>query len=998
MKIPVCIVLCLCSLLVACNGENPKSAAGRRVRARLTGAQWSEYRPAPTFRTDCPGEGTTRDEALNLLAEANGDCLDHAVQIVALHAKEELAAAFLTRFERKHDPVDLLRASETATGFNRALTLEWLFLTRESVPEWNAVAGERSDWSDEAREHLTRLIALRDPAQRWPLEEIRTAVAQRDLTTLNRTVRAFPTDAARAFERLDFRDREGARLLARLVAETGEPYPQAVVAAMDTTRNRAALDAGLAAFQIGQFAEAAPLLERAGNPLYLAARYYDSAKTWSLPELDAALPHLRPEYRDLTTRMRTWRAGLVEFDNRYLEAHADYALAMSSAHGEPTAMAGILHRRSANYTTIGATEEGFREAYKALALLDRVADIDTRHQSFAAAALAARRLGYPEIALQYQNAAVETVQQAVAHASGNALMFAKHELAVALRARSEIHIALKRYADAEHDLTQAADLAEVVERADVRNELRMRIHDVRGQLALHNGAPQAAALFSEAIDLAGEQDSTYRAVLHFERATARHSVGDARAADDLAAALTILRDEVRGAIERDPRNASVPLWDPYFTRFREQHDALIRQRLEARPANIEAAFLQSEFMRAFEPMQILLQSQPGFHAIETAEDLRQARAALPADTAILQFLVLPEETYAWVLTRERITVVHQRATRKEIERWTHNVLASAAARQRDPFVAGMRAVYTDLFRDSLAQARGKTRIVIVPDTPMQGLPFNALVGRQDEGYLIEHASIAVAGSTSLYLYALARDRELSKEPLSPVLLVGNPAFPSPLLGPLPYAQEEVEKLARDDYPGAAVFIGKEATVQQFIASARNAMIIHFAGHALSSEHEPWQSRLLLAPHAQESGELSAQKMMQELPHLERARLVVLGACSTAGGLAVGPQGLAPLIRPWIGADVPSVVGSLWKVPDASTKDLSVSFHCHYRHGDDVATALRNAQLEKLRNNEPAMTWAAFQVVGYAASPYPRSIALEEPSIEHVCTAHSLHGPDGLHSQ
>jgi CHAT domain-containing protein len=209
---------------------------------------------------------------------------------------------------------------------------------------------------------------------------------------------------------------------------------------------------------------------------------------------------------------------------------------------------------------------------------------------------------------------------------------------------------------------------------------------------------------------------------------------------------------------------------------------------------------------------------------------------------------------------------------------------------------------------------------------------------------------------------------------------------------------EVVELSRDYYRGATVLTHAEATVPRFLAEAKKATIIHFAGHALASPQEPWQSRLLFAPQGGESGELSAQKLMQKLPALERTRLVVLGACSTAGGASVGPQGLAPLVRPLIAANVPAVLGSLWNVKDASAKDLLVSFHCHYRHGDDVATALRNAQLERLRNNDPAMRWAAFQVVGYAGSSDARSIAQEDTNIEHLCTANSLHRPDGLSSQ
>jgi CHAT domain-containing protein len=289
----------------------------------------------------------------------------------------------------------------------------------------------------------------------------------------------------------------------------------------------------------------------------------------------------------------------------------------------------------------------------------------------------------------------------------------------------------------------------------------------------------------------------------------------------------------------------------------------------------------------------------------------------------------------------------------------------------------------------------KTRIVIVPDEPMQELPFNAL-GSAGDGYLIKRASIATSGSMSLYLYALARDRELSGDRHSAALLVGDPAFKD--FRRLPCAREEVRLLSHLYDPDAETLTDTDATVERFLAEAKRATIIHFAGHALASPQMPWQSRLLLASHGKESGELTALKLMRELPKLAHTRLVVLGACSTAGGSFIGPQGLAPLVRPFIAAHVPAVVGSLWNVGDASTQPLLVFLHCQYRHGDDVAVALRNAQLERLRKKEPARAWAAFQVVGFAASPFPRSLALEDTSSEHICTENSLLRPHGLHSQ
>jgi len=881
--------------------------------------------------------------------------------------------------EKAPDPVALLRVLETATGVERARVLEELGLTRP----------------------------LSDPLREWNPEDVTRAVERNDTNALTKMVRAFPVDAARLFERSDLRDRVRARRFATALAEAGEHYPMAVVEAMGRTRDAGALEQGLAAFKGRDYPRAVVLLERAGNPLHLAARYYATIPDGPISLLDATLPHLKPEYRELASRIHTWRANLLEFDDQYLKAHADYDRALAFAGNEPTALAAILCRRSANYSTIGNGEAAFRDAHRAVRLLDRVADTNTRHLAYGSAAMAARQLGHPDIALLYQNAAVEDIQRAVVvAATPRELAGAKLDLAGALYRCAEIQVELDSNAGAEANLARAADLAEAVEQPLYRDLFRMRIHEVRGQSLLKKAPARAVAAFSEALALAKGQDSTYRAMLHFKRAAARRKSGDPQADDDIATAMNILRDEVRSALAMNPAAASQPLWDPYFSRFREMYHELIESRIDA--GDVEGAFVAAELARAFEPMQILLQSRsapPGFRPIETVADLRQSRASLPEDTVILQYLVLENRTYTWVVTREQVILVPQRATRDQVEGWVADAVAGVSTSQRDPFMKAIRAAYAELFRKPLERAgAAKTRIVIVPDEPMHGFPFNGLTGTRDEGYLIERASIATAGSTSLYLYALARDRQLSNDRNPPALLIGDPAFISPKFPRLPYAKEEVEELARDYYRGAEVLTDTAATVESFLARARNAGIIHFAGHGVASAEMPWQSLLLLAPKGKESGELSAETLMQKLPSLDRTRLVLLSACSSAGGGPVGPQGLAPLIRPFIGARVPAVVGSLWNVDDASTKQLLVSLHCHYRHGDDVAVALRNAQLEqveRLRKKEPAMSamqWAAFQVAGYAASPWPRPIALENQSSEHVCTQNSLHRPDGLHPQ
>jgi CHAT domain-containing protein len=167
--------------------------------------------------------------------------------------------------------------------------------------------------------------------------------------------------------------------------------------------------------------------------------------------------------------------------------------------------------------------------------------------------------------------------------------------------------------------------------------------------------------------------------------------------------------------------------------------------------------------------------------------------------------------------------------------------------------------------------------------------------------------------------------------------------------------------------------GAEATVPRFLERAPHHATVHVAAHAIANPQQPARSLLLMAPSPGEPGTLDAAQLLTRLK-LQKTRLVVLSACSSAGGLPVGPEGVAPLVRPFIVSGVPAVVGSLWDVDDATAETLLVSFHRNYRQGSDAAEALRAAQLELLGNTtagqyEPVLTWAAFQVIGHASSPF-----------------------------
>jgi CHAT domain-containing protein len=236
--------------------------------------------------------------------------------------------------------------------------------------------------------------------------------------------------------------------------------------------------------------------------------------------------------------------------------------------------------------------------------------------------------------------------------------------------------------------------------------------------------------------------------------------------------------------------------------------------------------------------------------------------------------------------------------------------------------------------------------------------------------------VSISGSAKLYVSSLLRDRALNRSNGTAVLLVGDPAFDRRYGREAPRleaARKEVQQLRLIYAPHAKELVGDEATVPRFLQAARESQIVHVAAHAFTDGEAPTQSYLLLTPSVRDTGVLDAQKLLTAL-RLQDTRLVVLGACRSGGSVTVGPQGVAPLVRPFLAAGVPGVIGTLWDINDATAKEVLVSFHRHYRKGSDAAGALRTAQIEMLTNTNPGLrselTWAAYQAIGFASSPFP----------------------------
>jgi CHAT domain-containing protein len=395
---------------------------------------------------------------------------------------------------------------------------------------------------------------------------------------------------------------------------------------------------------------------------------------------------------------------------------------------------------------------------------------------------------------------------------------------------------------------------------------------------------------------------------------------------------------------------------------------------------VEEAFRVAERARAFEPLDLVrnLPNAPAAFRELAAQpdnlDVVRLRAFLPPGTFLIEYRVFDDKTYAWIAGRDVFTGQWLPARRSDVKRWTTALQEAASSRDTAAFENGLFAPYDGLLKaplDLVNRFRGGAamNMVIVPDRELRGLPFAALRNPDTKRCAIEDNVLSMSGSALLYVFAILRDHDLASRDAS-ALLVGDPAFdPQSTLARgfqrLSFARKEIDAI-RSFYPNPSVLMDDAATPRRFLSLASDNAIIHIAAHGVVNGEAPSQSFLLF------NGLLNAQMLMKDL-HADKTRLVVLGACSSAGGLPVGTEGIAPLVRPLVGAGVPGVIGTLWDIDDATAEGLLVSFHRHYRQGKDAAAALRDAQLEFLRSNKPGQSparfWAPFQAIGYASSPF-----------------------------
>lgn len=562
--------------------------------------------------------------------------------------------------------------------------------------------------------------------------------------------------------------------------------------------------------------------------------------------------------------------------------------------------------------------------------------------------------------------ALDVSQQAVSLARETGR---KVDVFVALTNLGYSQFGLNRLSDAQQSFTEAVSLSENL-RSQVAGGVEERQRYFEGGMRAHHGLLSVLVKQNQLRDALNFAERAKARTLLDMLQEGRVSVQKAMTAKEqqderqLKSQLTQLNKQLARLSQSDKQNAAARVQE-------------LETRLEKARLNYEA------FQNALYAAHPELKTQRGEAPIINAQEL--AELVPNAVTVLLEYVVTDENAYLFAITKPAEKVELQLYTlpinRAELEKQIEAFRKQLATRDLG-FRTSAVKLYDLLFKPAQAQLRGKTNVVIAPDSNLWDLPFQALVNNGGR-FVIEDAAITYAPSlTVLREMTKRRMDQPATRTAATLLAFGNPfselktAKPAPALrdgslDPLPEAAEEVKALAR--LYGATrskIYVGPDAREDRVKSEAGQAGILHFTTHGTLNNAAPMYSYLTLAEGGpNDDGLLEAWELMQlDL----KAELAVLSACETARGRIGAGEGVIGFSWAMFIAGVPATVVSQWKVESASTRDLMVNFHrslisprAPQKSKPTKTDALRQAALRLMRNPETShpFYWAGFVLVG-----------------------------------
>jgi tetratricopeptide (TPR) repeat protein len=292
--------------------------------------------------------------------------------------------------------------------------------------------------------------------------------------------------------------------------------------------------------------------------------------------------------------------------------------------------------------------------------------------------------------------------------------------------------------------------------------------------------------------------------------------------------------------------------------------------------------------------------------------------------AVLEFLVGEQDAFGWLLTRSEL-IGFRLPSPRSLDADVRTMLDLIQKDDRVGLRLLCERLTPSLLGPALSQLGGIRRLIVVPDGPLQRLPFAALM---------------LPGAERVYLA-----QEVTTATMTSASLLG--AIPAPADDRLPTVY------VRADASESAIKAG----------SLRNYRVVYVEAVAAVNESSPRDSAIPTQKDDAGDGVLRTPEIAN-LPM--DADLVVLAAARVEWGRILRGEGQLTLTRSFMEAGVRSVVAPLWQVEAWESGHLLRLLSTGLAGGVAPDDALRLAQLHMIRAGGSLAApgvWAAFQSNG-----------------------------------
>ena len=335
-------------------------------------------------------------------------------------------------------------------------------------------------------------------------------------------------------------------------------------------------------------------------------------------------------------------------------------------------------------------------------------------------------------------------------------------------------------------------------------------------------------------------------------------------------------------------------------------------------------------------------------------NIEDVKNDLDSNTQMITYFLGEKNLYTFNITKESITFLKGDVSEKIVERV---ILLKEALLNRQDIDGTSEELYHYLLSQQMDIT--KSKMVIIPDNVLNYIPFEILQNENNE-FLIENFTISYSGSVRLYLELKNKffDYRL------PNYWVGfSPVYE--LSSSLSSNLDETTEIS-ELFNGKA-FVGINSSVNNFLENSSGNSIVHLAMHVEINNDNPMSNKLIFS-----DGDLTSSRIYASDI---KANLAVLSACNTGFGKLEMGEGVMSMARAFNYSGVPSIVMSLWKIPDKETKKIMIYFYKHLKNGEPKNEALKNAKLDYLAvtndiNLRHPYYWSGFVLNGNTKSLAP----------------------------